>query len=193
MMQPATQLLQILLSGLALAAVDTSVQIQDVNGARFRPFATDGKAAVVFFLSTECPISRFYATEIQRICTSYRSRGVRCSLIFEDLPLAPTTVRRHLLEFSYRDIPAAIDKTGSVAKQAGASVTPQAVIVDGSRLIRYRGRIDNFHADLGKSRRQATVHDLTDALDAILAGRIVSNPETKPVGCFITFPEGGRK
>ena len=191
MIRPA--ILKILLSGLALAAVDTSVQVQDVNGARFRPFATEGKAAVIFFLSTECPISRLYATEIQRICASYRSRGVRCSLIFEDLPLAPAGVRGHLIEFSYRNIPAAIDETGSVAKQAGASVTPQAVIVDGSRRIRYRGRIDNFYAELGKSRRQATVHDLTDALDAILAGRIVSNPETKPVGCFITFPEGGRK
>jgi hypothetical protein len=190
-MRPA--ILKILFSGLALAAVDASVQVQDVNGARFRPFATDGKAAVIFFLSTECPISRLYATEIQRICASYRSRGVRCSLIFEDLPLAPASVRRHLIEFSYRNIPAAIDETGTVAKQAGASVTPQAVIVDGSRRIRYRGRIDNFYADLGKSRRQATVHDLTDALDAILAGRVVSNPETKPVGCFITFPEGGRK
>src|SRR5688572_5729151 len=193
MIQPAIQLLQILFSVLALTGVDASVQVQDVNGARFRPFATDGKAAVLFFLSTECPISRFYATEIQRICASYRSRGVRCSLIFEDLPLAPAAVRRHLLEFSYRDIPAAIDESGSVAKQAGALVTPQAVIVDGARRIRYRGRIDNFYADLGKSRRQATVHDLADALDAILAGRLVSNPETKPVGCFITFPEGGRK
>jgi len=191
MIRPA--ILKILLSGLALAAVDTSVQVQDVNGARFRPFATEGKAAVIFFLSTECPISRLYATEIQRICASYRSRGVRCSLIFEDLPLAPAGVRGHLIEFSYRNIPAAIDETGSVAKQAGASVTPQAVIVDGSRRIRYRGRIDNFYAELGKSRRQATVHDLTDALDAILAGRIVLNPETNPVGCFITFPEGGRK
>ena len=62
-------------------------------------------------------------------------------------------------------------------------------MVDRPGKIRYSGRIDNYYADLGKPRRQATVHDLTESLDAIVAGRAVSNPETPAVGCFIMSPE----
>lgn len=51
-----------------------------------------GNAAVVFFMSTECPISRFYATEIQRICSSSQTRGATFSLIYEDLPVTPSDV-----------------------------------------------------------------------------------------------------
>jgi len=30
-----------------------------------------------------------------------------------------------------------------------------------------------------------TEHDLRDALDAVLAGKPVSKPETQPIGCYI--------
>jgi hypothetical protein len=183
-----------------LLALDPSIQIRDVNGVVLSPFRVEWKAAVLFFLSMECPISRFYAQQIQQICSSYEPRGVACRLVYEDW-LTPATVRRHLVEFGYRDIPAAIDQSGHIAKQAGAHVTPEAIVIDKAAQIRYRGRIDNFYADLGKPRREATVHDLTDALNAVLAGRPVPHPETKAIGCFITSPEvleslqseGGRK
>jgi thiol-disulfide isomerase/thioredoxin len=202
MMQSAIRLAQFVLSGgLALSAIDPSVQIRDVNGGVLAPFLVEAKAAVLFFLSTECPISRFYASQIQQICSSYQARGVTCRLVYEDLPLSPATVREHLAEFGYRGIPAAIDESGNIARQAGAHVTPEAIVIDKTGHIRYRGRIDNFYADLGKPRREATVHDLTDALDAVVAGRPVPHPETKAIGCFITSPEllksleseGGRK
>jgi thiol-disulfide isomerase/thioredoxin len=176
---------------MALAVVDPSVQVRDVNGGLLRPFATTGKARILFFLSTECPISRFYAPEIQRICDRYGDRGVACSLIYEDLPLEPAAVRKHLAEFGYQEISAAIDQTGAVAEQAGAVVTPQAIIIDKGSRVRYSGRIDNFYADLGKPRRQTTSHDLTDAVDEVLEGRAVAHPQTNTVGCFI--PKGGTK
>jgi hypothetical protein len=114
---------------------------------------------------------------------------VTCILVYEDLPLTSSNLRHHLIEFGYGGWPAGIDKTGNVAKLAGTYVTPEAVLIERAGQIRYRGRIDNFYADLGKPRRQATVHDLTDALDAVLTGRPVLHPETKPIGCFITSPE----
>jgi len=35
----------------------------------------------------------------------------------------------------------------------------------------------------------ATTHELADALAAVVAGRAVENPKTKPVGCFISYVE----
>jgi hypothetical protein len=33
------------------------------------------------------------------------------------------------------------------------------------------------------------VHDLRDALDAVLAGKPVAVPESHPVGCYIVSPD----
>lgn len=182
--------IQILVSiVLALISIDPSLEVRDVNGRRFKPFHIEQKARVLFFLSAECPISRFYAQEIQGICREYGTRGVDCGLVYEDLPGNPAAARAHLKEFGYRGIPVVTDDTGGIATQAKASITPQAVVIDKSGRIRYSGRIDNFYADLGKPRRQATTHDLRNALDAVLAGRKVTHPETPAVGCYIVSPE----
>lgn len=64
-------------------------------------------------------------------------------------------------------------------------MTPETVVIDRSGAVRYRGRIDNFYVAFGRSRQVVTVHDLRDALDAVLAGKPVAAPDTEPVGCFI--------
>jgi thiol-disulfide isomerase/thioredoxin len=174
---------------LALLAINPAFEVRDVHGRPFKPFRVEEKAQILFFLSSECPISRFYAQEIQRICKEYGGRGVRCGLVYEDLPVNDASIRAHLEEFGYRGIPAMTDGTGRIATQVNATVTPEAVVIDKAGRIRYRGRIDNFYADLGKPRRAATVHDLRDALDAVVAGRAVQHPETTPVGCFIMSPD----
>lgn len=51
--------------------------------------------------------------------------------------------------------------------------------------VRYRGRIDNLYINIGRTRQQVTSHDLTDALDAVLAGRPVKQPTTEALGCYI--------
>ena len=57
-------------------------------------------------------------------------------------------------------MPAVIDVDGAIARRAKATVTPQAVVVDRAGVVKYRGRIDNQYAALGKPRRVVTVHDL---------------------------------
>jgi len=75
-----------------------------------------------------------------------------------------------------------------VATRARATVTPSVVLVDRAGAIRYRGRIDNGYADLGKPRQHVTSHDLRVSLDALLAGRQVPVSETDALGCYIADP-----
>jgi hypothetical protein len=201
-----------------------------VTGGTIMPFAPAGKAGVVFFVATDCPVSNSYAPEIQRVCREYGPRGVGCSLIYEDVDVHPTSaplvdrlngtrspsdglsteiwradqraarsrdyeeipldkqVRAHLQEYGYASVPAAVDRDRTAATAAKATITPLAVVVDRGGDIRYRGRIDNLYAALGKRRQQVTSHDLRDALDAVLSGRRVQNPETEALGCYITDP-----
>ena len=174
-------------------------QILDLDGRPLNSFAPAGAANVIFFVATDCPISNSYAPEIQRVCREYGPRGVGCSLIYEDVDSSTSgtrlddEVRKHLREYRYADIPAAVDRARTVAKRARASVTPQAVVIDRAGQIRYRGRIDNFYAALGKPRQQVTERDLRNALDAVLSGRPVPKIETEALGCFIVDPAVLRK
>jgi hypothetical protein len=67
------------------------------------------------------------------------------------------------------------------------------VLVDRAGTIRYRGRIDNGYAELGKPRQHVTSHDLRASLEALLAGRPVPTPETEALGCYIADPASLRK
>ena len=49
----------------------------------------------------------------------------------------------------------------------------------------FRSRIDNRQAALGKRRPAATVFDLRDTLDAVLAGKPIKPRTTEVIGCYI--------
>lgn len=119
------------------------------------------------------------------MCSAYRAKGVTCALLYEDPRVTAAEVRQHIGEHNYQNIPAAIDADASVAVRVHASVTPETVVIDHAGAVRYRGRIDNFYVAFGRSRQVVTVHDLRDALDAVLAGKPVASPVTEPIGCFI--------
>lgn len=169
----------------AVAAALGAAQIRDIDGVTRDLFRPRGAVGVIVFVSSDCPVSNGYAPEIQRLCDGARSRGGSCTLVYEDGAIDAVKVRAHRADYRYRDIPAVIDHDHSIAKRAGATVTPQAVVVNPAGDIKYRGRIDDRYIALGRQRRVVTSHDLGDAIDAVLGGRPVPRAETEAVGCFI--------
>src|SRR5262245_43792026 len=104
----------LLLSALALGS-SSPVQIRGIDGRELSPFRPTGPANILFFISSDCPISNSYAPEIQRLCQHYGSQGVGCSLFYEDIGLSAKDVRKHLDEYKYRGVPAAIDDDRKIA------------------------------------------------------------------------------
>jgi hypothetical protein len=170
---------------LATALTAGTLQIPGIDGAVLRPLEPAGIANVLFFVATDCPVSNSYAPEIQRICGAFASRGVGCQLIYEDPGVTGAAVAKHLADFRYQGIAAAIDRDGSLAARVRATITPEAVVVDRRGEVRYRGRIDNFYAALGRPRQAVTSRDLQDALTAVAGGQPVAHAETEAVGCYI--------
>lgn len=171
---------------LALAAVGAPLTLTDVRGRAVQPMAVGGKkAAVLFFISTDCPVANKFAPEIQRLVARY-GKQVQCTLVYPDPDLTPTAIQKHLAAFGYGKLPAVHDRGHRLVRATGAGITPEAVVVDAMGRITYRGRINNFYADFGKPRRVVTVHDLRDALDAVLTGKPVAHPRVEAIGCFIT-------
>ena len=175
------------------ALLAASLEITGVRGERLRPLEPSGIANVLVFTSTDCPISNGYAPEIQRVCDAYAARGVRCLLVYEDVGLTAGAARAHLSDFRYGAMPAAIDADGRLAARVGATITPEVAVVDRAGAVRYRGRIDNKYVTLGRARRTVTVHDLTNALDALIDGKPVSVPAAEAVGCVIVSPDMRRR
>ena len=185
-MPPALRLIAVSFVVVASAAQSRASDVQSRD-----LFAPTGPANVLMFIASDCPISNGYAPEIQRICRDYRAKGVRCSLVYEDAGIDDARVQAHRQAYGYTDIEAVVDADGAIARRARATVTPQAVVIGRGGSVKYRGRIDNKYAALGQQRRVVTVHDLRNALDALLAGRPVANPETEAFGCFIGFSRSG--
>jgi hypothetical protein len=147
-----------------------------------------GATHLYLFITSDCPISNYYAPTIQELCRDAGRKGLSCTLVYEDVDFDDVRLRAHLSEYGYRDIPATIDRDRSIARRAGATITPQAVLWDSQGNRRYRGRIDNRYESLGKPRRVVTDRTLENAVNAVLAGKAVSSPEAPALGCHIVFP-----
>jgi len=80
-------------------------------------------------------------------------------------------------------IPYVVDDTSAVARAFGASVTPEAFLFDKAGKLAYHGTIDDNHQDASKVQKRF----LTDALDAVVAGKPPALSETKSLGCGIKF------
>jgi len=167
--------------------VDPSITVPDIHGHLQHPFQPLGKAgaALVFFITNDCPISNAYAREIRRICDGYSGRA-SCTLDYVDPTLTPKEVSKHAADYGHGDYPLVIDTSHILVKAASATVTPEAALIQPNGKIAYRGRIDDRYFSLGKARPDATVKDLRSALDAVLMGRPVETPRTTAIGCFIT-------
>jgi hypothetical protein len=150
-------------------------------------FAHEGPV-VTFFIASDCPISNAYAPEISRICQAYADKGVACTLAYEDTKIASGALQQHRSEYQLLGITATWDTDRKLADSAHVTITPTAVLADGRGSIRYQGRIDNLYVNIGRTRQQVTNHDLTDALDAVLAGQPVRQPRTEALGCYIEPP-----
>lgn len=162
-----------------------SPAIADVTGTVRRPVDLgDAKAAVVIFISTDCPICNGYAPEINRMCREYEAKGVLFYLVHGDRDLSDASAKKHASDYGFT-CPVLIDRKHELVRWAGATVTPEAAVIGPGGLL-YRGRIDDLYPALGKRRYEATTHDLRQALDAMLAGKPVAAPRTSAVGCAIT-------
>ena len=164
-------------SGLAQAGLD-------LHGKQIDPvLASKGKIAVLIFARTDCPISNRYAPLLQKLSVEFAAQA-KFWLIYPDKTATPEQITSSLQQFHY-SIPALRDPDHSLAKAAGASITPEAVVFDPQGKLLYRGRIDNLYVDAGRTRAAATSHELQDAIAASIAGK--QPPAAAPaVGCYIS-------
>jgi peroxiredoxin len=165
-------------------AAPKPLQVTDINGKKYALDKSTKKATVLFFVAHDCPISNAYAPEISRIAADYAKRQVEILVVYADSDFTAAGAREHARQYGYR-VPLLLDSKHRLSSQVGATVTPEAAVLSPSGQPLYVGRINNRYATWGKARTQISQHDLRIALDQVLAGKPVSQPTTRAIGCFI--------
>jgi peroxiredoxin len=155
----------------------------------------EGKVLVVFFTSNHCPTSHGAADRIKSFLDDYRSKGMAFVAInpnhpdglsidelgyskyndgFEDMKL-------YAAEEGF-DFPYLYDgETQNMARAYGCLTTPHVFVFDAERKLRYKGRFDDSR--FGGDDSTVKSPDTRNAVEALLAGKPVAVPETKPFGC----------
>jgi thiol-disulfide isomerase/thioredoxin len=147
--------------------------------------------AVLIFYSSECPISNAYSPTLNRLAEEFPAKSLRLVGVCVDPDLSAAEVATHARDFGLR-FPVVHDKDVALAAQVGATVTPEAFVIDDQTRIRYHGRIDDQFAARQKRNANPMTRELHDAIAAVLAGRTVSPASVPAVGCPIPKPPSSR-
>lgn len=146
------------------------------------------KGLIVVFSSNHCPFSRVYEERIQALNQQFAPQGYPVLAIMPNDPNVYeedsfATMQRRAREQAYT-YPYAIDESQQAARRFGASRTPQAFVLkqnNGQFTVEYMGAVDDNPQDRAGVKRPY----LEEAVASLLAGRPVSTPITKAVGCAV--------
>ena len=170
-----------------------NITLKDAAGKRHSLYdLKDKKAIVVVFLSFECPVSTSYSSVLAELAKTYRDKQVAFVAVNSSDDGDAKQIAKQAAEYKL-PFPVFKDERFRAADAFKAKTVPSAFVLDRNFVLRYRGRIDDgYYARLKKNGR-ITRHDLRQALDEVLAGKPVSEPATKPIGCGIVRERKTRK
>ncbi len=141
-------------------------------------------AYVIVFTTLACPVANRTMPRVAELERAYRERGVQFLAIDVGAgdPLVEVAARavEQGLEF-----PVARDFSGAALRALAPERTPEVVVLDRDRILRYRGRFDARERVSGTSPGDVRA-DLREALEDVLAGREVRVARTTVDGCRIT-------
>lgn len=140
--------------------------------------ASHGKPLLLHFYNPDCPCSRFNADHVAGLLHEFQERVTFCEVLEAD--------REHAAEDSGLNLTRFLDTDGSLAATMGVYSTPQAVLLDGDRRIRFRG---NYNTSRYCSDR--TTEFVRLAIEAMLSGRVYEPPTaaTASYGCELPDAE----
>jgi peroxiredoxin len=145
-----------------------------------------GEIVVLEWVNPDCPFVKRHYKEgtMKELVSAYGDRGV-VWLTINSTNYMDRAVNASFAEAEGIEWPILVDQDGTVGHAYGAATTPHMFVIDTSGKIVYEGAIDDDPR--GDKEAEARVNYVADALDELLAGKVVSTPETKPYGCSVKY------
>jgi peroxiredoxin len=162
-----------------------SFTLQDQNGKSVSLSDYVGKVVVLEWFNENCPfVQRHYKSgDISETAAKYAADGVVWLAINSTHDNSNASNKAADAAWSMNR-PILNDASGTVGHAYGATNTPEIFIIDKDGKIAYEGGIDN---DPQGDKSSDKVNFAAKALDEILAGKPVSEPQTKAYGCTVHY------
>jgi peroxiredoxin len=146
------------------------------------------KALVVMFICNHCPFVIHVRAEFGRLYADYAPAGVAFVAINSNSVVShPQDGPAHMNKLAkelHWEFPYLFDASQDVARAFDAACTPDFYVFDGALKLAYRGQLDDARPSNPKP---VNGLDVRAALDAILAGKPVSEDQKPSVGCNIKW------
>ena len=149
------------------------------HGARKTP----ASAIVIAMTSTSCPLSRKYLPTLASLAETYAPQGIQFVLANPVATDKPSEMQAALATLP-TDVIYCFDAEETIATTVAARTTTDVVVLDASRTVIFHGAIDDQYG-FGYSLDAPRNNYLSDALDAILRGRLPTVEATDAPGCSL--------
>jgi peroxiredoxin len=152
-----------------------------------------GKYVVLEWFNPECPfVKKHYGSgNMQKLQEEFTGKGVVWLSIDSNAPglegnLNAEQANAKMAEWKTKQTAFVLDPEGKAGRAYGAKNTPHMFVINPEGKIVYEGAIDSKAtpnpADIANSTNYVKV-----ALEESLAGKTVSNANTKPYGCSVKY------
>jgi peroxiredoxin len=167
--------------------------LPDVNGKEHTLAQYAGKIVVLEWTNYDCPfVKKFYSVgAMQAMQEKYTKQGVVWLSVCSSAPgkqghLSAEEWKKRMAASGVKATAVLLDETGVAGKAYGASNTPHLFVVGKGGQMAYQGSVDDKRsansADIAGARNY-----LTEALDALLAGKPVALAESQAYGCTVKY------
>lgn len=173
------------LRGAESTAAASRLTWQDLAGRETPVLSGDARdVLVLFFVSPECPVANRSAPTMRALAAEFGRDRTTFFAVYPDPDATRDALRRHAEEYGL-NFNLRRDAAHRVVEHVAVTFTPEAVIMDGTGSLIYRGRIDDRFVDFGQARPRANREDVREVLLALRAGRRPTFREQRGFGCTI--------
>ena len=173
------------------AAPDFS--LKDSKGQSHSLSQYKGKTVVLEWFNPECPfVKKHYGSDnMQKLQKQYTDKGVVWLTIDSSAEgmegyITADQANKIMTQWKTHQTALLLDPDGVAGKAYGAKNTPDMIVINPEGKIVYEGAIDS-KASPNPADIPASTNYVKAALDESLGGKAVSNAQTKPYGCHITY------
>ena len=162
--------------------------LKGIDGKKYSLEQFKGKKAVlVIFMCNHCPYVKHKIDAITFLDREFRDKGlVVIGINSNDAKNYPDDSFDNMKKFANErniEFPYLVDETQEVAKNYGASCTPDPFLLNHELKLAYHGRFD----DATHPGTIAKTNEMKQAIEHLLAGKPVTIEEKPSIGCSIKW------
>jgi len=176
-----------------VGAAAPSFSVADTKGKTHSLADYKGKWVVLEWFNPECPfVKKHYGSgNMQKLQQAYAGKGVvwlsvDSSAAGKEGHLTPETAGKTIADWKMTSTTLLLDAEGKAGQAYGAKNTPHMFVIDPDGKIVYEGAIDS-KATANPADIAGATNYVKTALDEAMAGKPVTNPNTKPYGCSVKY------